>query len=119
MRLTVGFMALSVVVHDFDIFRAGGCPDETYAPLPIDADAVLAGAVVFQRFQLVARRRAQELQRMRGIELGQLADGRTLNGTDSSRMATLEQRLRVLAAEAPDRQWRLLRLALYVKESPV
>jgi hypothetical protein len=102
MRLTGGFMALSAVVHDFDIFRAGGGPDETYSPLPFDADAVLAGAVVFQRLHLVARRRAQELQRMRGIELGQLAYGRATDGTESSWIPTLEQRLRILAAEAPD-----------------
>lgn len=97
-------MALSVVVHDFDIFRAGGCPDETYAPLPIDADAVLAFAVVFQRFQLVARRRAQELQRMRGIELGQLADGRTLKARirrgwppSNSACVSLQRKLQIIS----------------------
>ena len=104
-------MAFSVVVHDFDIFRAGGGPNEKYSSLPIDADAVLVGAVVFQRFQLVARRRAQELQRMRGIELGQLAYSRAIDGSESSWIPTLEQRLRILAAEAPDHAWRLLRLA--------
>jgi hypothetical protein len=48
--------ASSVVVHDFDVSRPGGRPDKAHAPLPIDADTVLAAAIVFQRFELVARR---------------------------------------------------------------
>jgi hypothetical protein len=46
---------VSVVVHDFHVFRAADCPPETHAPLPVDAYAVLAGAIVLQGLQLVAR----------------------------------------------------------------
>lgn len=100
-----------MVVHDFDVFRAGDGPDETCAPLPIDADAVLAGAVVFQCFKLIARWRAQEFQRVCSVELGKLADGHLLDGAEAPRVAALEQRLRILAVEAPDHGWRVLRLA--------
>jgi hypothetical protein len=100
-----------VLVHDFDLFRAGSCPDETHAPLPFDADAVLADAIVFQRFQLVARWRAQELKRMCGVELGRVAVGYILDGAEPPLIGTLEQRLRILAVKALDRGSSVLRLA--------
>jgi hypothetical protein len=41
---------------------------------------------------------------VRGIELRQLADGGVLDGTEPTRIATLEQRLRILAMKAPDQR---------------
>jgi len=45
-----------VVIHDFDVLGATGCPHKAHAPLPVDADAVLASAIVLEGFELIARR---------------------------------------------------------------
>lgn len=69
----------SMVVHDLDVFRASLRPAETHAELIVHADAVLSFAIAFQGFQVVARRRAQERQRLRRIELRQFACRRVRN----------------------------------------
>ena len=51
-------MPLLVVVHDLDPVRAVLLP-EKQAPLVVDPDAVLPGAVALQRFELVAGRNPQ------------------------------------------------------------
>jgi hypothetical protein len=48
-----------MVVDDFDMIRPSFGPDETDAPLIVDADRVLATPVSSERFQPVCRRRAQ------------------------------------------------------------
>jgi len=48
-------------------------PDETNAPLAVDADAVLPFAVAVQGFEAVAGRRSQVAQHVRGIQLPKLA----------------------------------------------
>jgi len=47
---------LLVIVDDLDIFRACVGPEEADAPLPVDADPVLAFPVTGEFFQSVARR---------------------------------------------------------------
>jgi len=64
-----------MVVNDLDVFRPCGGPPEANSPLVVDADAVLPGTVTRQSFQAVARRRLEELQRFRSIQLRQLARG--------------------------------------------
>jgi hypothetical protein len=49
-----------VVINDFDLRHIAIFPTETDAPLVIDADAPLAGAVSFQRFQAITGRRAEK-----------------------------------------------------------
>jgi hypothetical protein len=51
----VGFAISSVVVDDFDMIRPAFSPNEAYAPLAIDTDTMLSGAITFQRFQVIAR----------------------------------------------------------------
>ena len=46
----------SVVVGDFDFAGIATRPAETETPLVIDADAVLAGAFAFERFEPIAGR---------------------------------------------------------------
>ena len=46
----------SVVVGDFDFAGIAARPAETETPLIIDADAVLAGTLAFERFKPVAGR---------------------------------------------------------------
>jgi hypothetical protein len=57
----------SVMVDDFD--HGGGvvAPDEADPPLVVDPNAVLASAIVPQRFQPVRRRYAQIIQSKRRI----------------------------------------------------
>jgi len=47
-----------VVVVDFNVNGPGVCPDKAYAPLVIDADAMLADPVARQSLQSIAGRRA-------------------------------------------------------------
>jgi len=56
------YQYLSVIVHDLDLMRPILAPDETDAPLVVDADAVLPLAVPFQGFELVPRRNPQVRQ---------------------------------------------------------
>jgi hypothetical protein len=48
-----------VIVHYFYIVRVLFTPDETDTVLVIDPDAMLAGAITFQRFKAVSRQRCQ------------------------------------------------------------
>lgn len=57
-----------MVVNDLDILGAIRSPCKTYAPLVIDANAVLTLAFATQRLQTIARRRAQEPKRLGGIQ---------------------------------------------------
>jgi hypothetical protein len=51
-----------VTVDDFDMMGSSFPPDETDAPLLIDADRMLACAIRFQSFQPIAGRRSQITQ---------------------------------------------------------
>jgi hypothetical protein len=68
-----------MVVDDFDMAWSSFLPDEADAPLVVDQDAVLAGAVAFQRFQPIAGRDTQILQDARLIEQTQFAQRRRLD----------------------------------------
>ena len=57
-----------MIIYKFDPIRAGLGPDETYAPLVIDADAELARPIALQGFEAIAGRRAQRVQRGRRIQ---------------------------------------------------
>src|SRR5207237_5639411 len=59
---TFAMPSSSVIVNDFDILGAVVAPHETYPPLIIDADRMLAPAVSLQGFKTIARRRAQVAQ---------------------------------------------------------
>ena len=63
-----------VIVGDFHLAGVLAIPPETYPILVIDADAVLSGPVAFERFEPVARGKAQFLEPGRGFELGELAE---------------------------------------------
>src|SRR5262245_2619914 len=61
-----------MVVDDLHLVGTGVRPDEAYAPLVIDPDGMLAGAVAFQRFEPIRRRNAQIVERDGLIEHGDL-----------------------------------------------
>lgn len=62
-----------MVIDNFDLLRVPVVPDKAYAPLVVDADAMLSGAAPDQRLKPVARWRSEILQLGRGIQIPQLA----------------------------------------------
>jgi hypothetical protein len=75
---------------------------ESRPPLVVDPDAVLAGAGAAQSFQMVARWRAQELERRRRAKLRELASRDALNGLEPFRLTGLEQSASIATPEALD-----------------
>ena len=57
-----------MVVHDFHVGRVAVCPREADAVPIVDANAVLALPVAFERFQVVAGKGGQVLQGFRFVE---------------------------------------------------
>lgn len=91
-----------MIVDDLYVRSPIRCPDETNTPLPIDTDAVLTLAIIFERFKSIARRYLQILKDGGPVQLRQLAKGRTLNVYPSSDAFTLKECLGVFALEAFD-----------------
>ncbi len=64
-----------VIVHDFNFVRAAAGPDETYPILVIDANAVLPFPAACQRFQPIAGRNPQFVERGCRVELVKFSSG--------------------------------------------
>jgi hypothetical protein len=62
-----------MVVYDFNVVRFGAAPAETDAPLIIDPDTVLPGAITFQFLQSIPRRHSQVIKAIGRVEQKQLA----------------------------------------------
>ena len=81
-----------VVVDNLDPIRPGIGPDEADAPLVVDANAVLALAVAFQRLEAITRRRLQILQRICVVEHLKLASRDTLDiGEPGNALAAMKR----------------------------
>jgi hypothetical protein len=78
-RQFVRFHNRSMVVHNFHVKRILTLPAEANPPLVVHADAVLAFAVVFQGFQMVAIRDTQIIQASRLIQQQQFPPCHALN----------------------------------------
>ena len=61
-----------VIVDDFDLIRARGCPHEAHAILVVDAKAMLSHPIPLQRFPMVGRWGPQIIPRRGGIQPLQL-----------------------------------------------
>lgn len=48
----------SVVVNEFDLVRVAVQPSKADAPLIVDANTMLSGAITFELLEAIARRRA-------------------------------------------------------------
>ncbi|WP_445083048.1 hypothetical protein [Candidatus Nitrotoga sp. BS] len=101
----------SVVVHDLNVGRANISPHEADAPLNIDSNAVLTLSIIFQRFQVIARRRLQKRQCLRRVQLGELTFRNLCQGPEAARALSLVERLGVLALERLDHAMSVLRVA--------
>jgi hypothetical protein len=91
-----------VIVHDLDIDGAVIAPTKAHPELVVDAYAVLTRPYATQRLQAISRWRAQELKRLRRIQLRQLALCHMGNAREPTRLAGLKQALSVFAPKAPD-----------------
>jgi hypothetical protein len=90
----MGF-SLSVIVHDFDIFRAGACPAKADAILIIDADAMLSHSLAFQSFQSIAGRDPEIAQAHCDPQLPQLTPCNGSNVYESFDLLAGRKSLRV------------------------
>ena len=70
---------LRVVINNFDAGNVTVCPCETYPPLVVDPDTVLALSVAFKQFQAVTWCRLQKLKRRSSINSSKLPVGCLLN----------------------------------------
>ena len=91
-----------MIVNDFNVRRAFHRPNKAYAPLIVDADAVLPFATSLQRFELISRRNTQIFQKRRPVKLLQFAQGDPLYVYPSTNTLTKEERLRFLRLKALD-----------------
>src|SRR5438876_3118513 len=92
----------SMVVHDFHVLRAV-MPVKADAPLIVDPDTELAGAIPLELFQAVPAESRQLAQTPRGVQPAQLLQGSILDVRGEGWGAVPpEDALRVRAAEAPD-----------------
>jgi hypothetical protein len=87
-----------MVVNDFDLLRAI-IPNEADAVLVIDADAVLALTVTVERFEVIARRPSQVVQRDCGIQHVELSTGNLGKGAERFHSLAVEKRLRGFALD--------------------
>ncbi len=92
-----------MVIGDFYVLSIGSGPDETDAPLVVDADAVLAGATATQRFEPVAGRESQEGEFHRSVNELKFAERPLLDvGRKPARTSALPELLRLIVGEALD-----------------
>jgi len=93
-------LALSVVIHNFNVMRVPVAPHKTHPPLVVDANAVLSKPVTGQCFQPVARRHPQKIQRSGSVDLLQLAHGNAFELDEPRHTLACKQALRVFAMES-------------------
>ena len=89
-----------MIVNDLRIVGVAAFVAGAKPPLVVDTNAVKTGTVALERFEPVAGRHAEEVQRGGGVELGQLALGDPLNRREAPHPVPGGEPLRVLAAEA-------------------
>src|SRR5208283_959736 len=65
----------SMIIHELDVVGVPVAPDETDAPLLVDANGMLSAPLAAERLKPVARRRAQVVEPRNRIEQKQLSDG--------------------------------------------
>jgi len=104
-----------MIIHDFHVVRMAVLPDKTDPPFFVDADRMLPLPIASQRFQLIARRRSQNSQFRRSVQLQQLSQRHPLKGAKALTVLILKKRLSVLGAKALDHPQSIVRTALYVK----
>jgi hypothetical protein len=91
-----------VVIDDLDVEGIAVLETEAHAPLVVDADAPLAGAIAFEGFEMIGKWLAQVLRTRGVIQVTQPADCAPQDALrESAGRARKEQPLRFLVGEAP------------------
>jgi hypothetical protein len=89
-----------VIVDNLDVEGVSAAPHETYAPLVVDANAVLTRPVALECLKPVSRWDTKIVESFGSVEEHKFSESDTLNLTrDSPRPTTLEQEFRVRVAE--------------------
>jgi hypothetical protein len=91
-----------VIVGNFHVGRTFIAPRKAQTPLTVDADAVLAEAITFQRFESVAWRRLHRVQRGGVVQLRQAAHCHVSDVGESGAASSFEKLPRVFAFERLD-----------------
>ena len=89
----------SVVIHNFNVFRALRCPYKTHSELIVDADAVLSLALAAQGLQPVAGRGSHIAQLARCVQLIQLAPCFRFNVRPANHPMTMLQGFSIFSFE--------------------
>ena len=58
-----------MIINNFDLIWPQVAPDETHTILLVDPDAALASTIPGERFEMIARRYAEFIQRDNGVQL--------------------------------------------------
>src|SRR6266446_1848278 len=80
-----------VIVDDFHIVAMALTPDKTDSPLIIDPNRVLPFPIASQCFQLISRRRSQNAQLRRSVNLEQFPQGDPFDGTEPPTVVIVKQ----------------------------
>lgn len=91
-------------------------PAEADPPLVVDPDAVLSFPAPLQRLQLIGRRGGQVMQRLRPVQIEELAARRALEGPEAVHRSIVEEHFRFLALEGLDHGIRLFPFEYYVSQ---
>jgi len=103
-----------MIIDDFDLLCAV-VPNEADAVLVIDADAVLAFAVTFECFEVIARRATQVVQFDRSIQHVELSTGNPGDSAKGFYIFAIKERLCGFALKALDHKRSIFRATLSVK----
>jgi hypothetical protein len=94
-----------MIVDDFDRVALPVLPFETDAPLIVDTNAVLSGAVPFKRFQAICGRNPQVSEVLGGVEHPQLPTSERLNLIwQAARQVAIPDAFGLLVRKGPDHE---------------
>ncbi|MCF2133995.1 MULTISPECIES: hypothetical protein [Mycetohabitans] len=85
-----------MVVDNFHIRRIAICELETYVPLVINADALLADSISLHGLQLISRRNLQKIQSNSSVQLLQFPYGDRLDSGEAGNALVVKKRFRAL-----------------------
>lgn len=91
-----------MAINNLDIFWSIGRPHKAHAKLIVDADAVLSGAIMFQRLQPITRRHAQIVESSCPIQLLKFSPRHRLDVRKSSYALPFKKALGIGALERLD-----------------
>ncbi len=96
-----------MVIYNCDFGRPRCRPSEHNAPLVVDADGMLPGAIAFEGFEPVAGRHGHILQRTGPVELQKFSQGDAVNCRKTPVLFLVEKLLRIAVGEGLDHEGEL------------